>query len=79
MTNENRPLADDFRVITFAEKKIAMVKNRTIAVILVILNVVVLLGQIWPAGAPPFARVVNIIFLCLSLVYFLSTLFLAKR
>lgn len=38
--------------------------------ILIILNSVVLLGQLWPAGAPPFSRTVNIIFLICSLVYF---------
>lgn len=28
-----------------------------------LLNLIVLTGQIWPEGAPPFARVVNIVFL----------------
>lgn len=28
-----------------------------------IFNLIVLLGQIWPAGAPPFARWVNLFFL----------------
>jgi len=36
--------------------------------LLIALNLVVLAGQVWPAGAPPFARVVNILFLALSLV-----------
>lgn len=31
--------------------------------ILILLNLIVLLGQIWPEGAPPFARSVNIVFL----------------
>lgn len=44
--------------------------------VLILLNLVVLMGQLWPAGAPPFARIVNIIFLVLSLLYFL---FLIKR
>lgn len=44
---------------------------------LLVLNVVVLLGQLWPAGAPPFARAVNIVFLVGSLVYY--TLALARR
>lgn len=42
--------------------------------LLVILNLIVLLGQIWPEGAPPFARSVNVIFLVLNLaalVFFL--------
>ena len=37
---------------------------------LIVLNIVVLAGQVWPEGAPPFARVVNVIFLVGSLVYF---------
>ncbi|MBI3097321.1 MAG: hypothetical protein HYY93_03615 [Planctomycetes bacterium] len=39
--------------------------------LLIVLNIVVLLGQIWPEGAPPFARAVNIVFLASSLVWFL--------
>lgn len=39
-------------------------------IVLIILNAVVLLGQIWPAGAPPFARAVNILFLTLSMAVF---------
>jgi hypothetical protein len=42
-------------------------------ILLLIMNAVVLLGQIWPQGAPPFARTVNIIFLTSSLVYFALT------
>jgi hypothetical protein len=38
--------------------------------LLVVLNSVVLLGQLWPEGAPPFARAVNILFLLLSLAAF---------
>lgn len=48
--------------------------QRTMLLILLLLNVVVLLGQLWPAGAPPFARTVNIIFLVGSLLYFLRAL-----
>ncbi len=49
-----------------------MPKNQnTILVVLVILNCIVLLGQIWPEGAPPFARIFNIVFLIMSLIYFL--------
>ena len=39
-------------------------------VVLIILNIIVLAGQIWPDGAPPFARTVNIVFLILSLLFF---------
>lgn len=38
--------------------------------VLIVLNIVVLLGQVYPEGAPPFARVVNILFLILSLLFF---------
>lgn len=47
---------------------------RPILFILLILNIVVLLGQVWPEGAPPFARAVNIIFLVASLIYFIAAL-----
>lgn len=40
-------------------------------IVLIILNVVVLLGQVWPEGAPPFARVINILFLSCSLLVFI--------
>jgi hypothetical protein len=48
--------------------------RRALLVLLLLLNSVVLLGQVWPAGAPPFARAVNIAFLVLSLGYFLAAL-----
>lgn len=46
--------------------------KKTITIILILLNLIVLLGQIWPEGAPPFARTVNIIFLigCLMFLVF---------
>jgi hypothetical protein len=47
---------------------------RPLLVLLLVLNAVVLLGQIYPEGAPPFARTVNIVFLVLSLAYFLNAL-----
>lgn len=43
-----------------------------------LLNAVVLLGQLWPEGAPPFARIVNIVFLLAVLGYLLREL-LGKR
>jgi hypothetical protein len=46
--------------------------NKAFLIILLVLNFVVLLGQVWPQGAPPFARIVNIVFLVLSLVYFVT-------
>ena len=47
---------------------------KIILVLLVLLNVIVLLGQLWPEGAPPFARTVNIVFLIGSLVTFVIML-----
>ena len=44
--------------------------HRIALIFLMVLNSLVLLGQIWPAGAPPFARGVNIAFLAGSLGYF---------
>jgi hypothetical protein len=40
---------------------------------LIALNAVVLLGQIWPEGAPPFARAVNIAFLVANLAVLVFT------
>lgn len=50
---------------------------KTILVLLLLLNIVVLLGQLWPEGAPPFARVVNMVFLVGSLIVF--SLFIGRR
>lgn len=53
-----------------------MKKYKKLALILLlILNVLVLLGQIWPAGAPPFAQTINYIFLIFSLLYFSISLY----
>jgi hypothetical protein len=49
-----------------------MKSKKSLIVILIFLNSIVLLGQIYPTGAPPFARVVNVIFLIFSLVFFIS-------
>ena len=38
-------------------------------ILLIVLNAIVLLGQLWPEGAPPFARTVNIAFLLANLVF----------
>jgi hypothetical protein len=48
--------------------------KKTTLIVLIVLNAIVLLGQIWPEGAPPFARIVNIIFLVATIVYFVSML-----
>lgn len=49
-------------------------KRRAVLTVLLLLNAVVLLGQLWPEAAPPFARVVNIVFLVLSLGFFALSL-----
>lgn len=46
--------------------------NKPLFITLIILNIVVLAGQLWPAGSPRFARVVNIIFLFSSLLFFIT-------
>lgn len=48
---------------------------RTFLILLTILNAIVLLGQLWPEGAPTFAGTVNIVtlFLNLGLLIFLLT------
>jgi hypothetical protein len=52
---------------------------RPLLVLLLVLNAVVLLGQVYPEGAPPFARAVNIVFLVISLAYFVNTLWRVRR
>ena len=48
---------------------------RTVAIaVLLLLNLPVLLGQLWPEGAPPFARTVNIAFLLGTLVFLIAEL-----
>lgn len=53
--------------------------KRIFIIVLLVLNLVVLLGQLWPAGAPPFARTVNIIFLVGVMLYLLVGLRGARR
>ena len=53
--------------------------TRPLLVLLLVLNAVVLLGQVLPEGAPPFARAVNIVFLVISLAYFVNTLWRVRR
>lgn len=40
-------------------------------ILLIIVNMVVLLGQIWPERVPPFAQTVNIVFLLITLLLFI--------
>lgn len=40
--------------------------RRAFLIVMMIVNAVVLLGQLWPEGAPPFARIVNVAFLAVN-------------
>jgi hypothetical protein len=55
-----------------------MLKNKNTekawVILLMILNVMVLTGQLWPEGAPPFARMVNLIFLFSNFVFLIVCL-----
>lgn len=51
-----------------------MIPPRPLVIVLLLVNVVVLLGQIWPEGAPPFARTVNLAFLTATLLVFVLLL-----
>ncbi|MCF8451410.1 MAG: hypothetical protein K9G49_16175 [Taibaiella sp.] len=53
-------------------------RSKPILLVLLILNLIVLMGQVWPEGAPPFARYVNVIFLVFNLIFCIA-LFLKKR
>jgi hypothetical protein len=45
---------------------------KSFLILIIVLNSIVLLGQLWPEGAPPFARMVNIITLFINLLYFIT-------
>lgn len=47
-----------------------MHRSKPLLISLILVNALVLLGQLWPEGAPPFARGVNIAFLIATLAYF---------
>ena len=53
--------------------------KKILLIILLIMNAMVLTGQLWPQGAPPFAHTVNVLFLSLSLIYFISQLASRKK
>ncbi|HEY3385296.1 MAG TPA: hypothetical protein VGK46_02230 [Saprospiraceae bacterium] len=53
--------------------------KRMFILILLILNAVVLLGQIWPEGTPSFAKPVNIITLGLNVSFLLTMIKGSKR
>lgn len=48
--------------------------KKTTLIVLIVLNAIVLLGQIWTEGVPPFARIVNIVFLVATFIFFISAL-----
>lgn len=48
--------------------------HKVFVVVLLVMNAMVLLGQVWPEGAPPFARGANIAFLVLNAVYLIAGL-----
>jgi hypothetical protein len=49
------------------------VKTRIMILILLLLNLAVLAGQVWPESAPPFAGTINIVFLAANLLYLLGS------
>ena len=53
--------------------------KRFLLIALIVVNAIVLLGQLWPEGAPPFAPYVNVAFLIVALIYFVRQLQLAKK
>jgi hypothetical protein len=52
---------------------------RSLHILLIILNVLMLLGQVWPEGAPPFARAVNIITVAANVVVLTMILMRSRR
>ncbi|AZA56466.1 hypothetical protein EG349_16785 [Chryseobacterium shandongense] len=49
--------------------------RKIVLVVLAILNSVVLLGQLWPEGEPPFAKTINILTLILNIVFIVNLFF----
>jgi hypothetical protein len=54
-------------------------QKRWMIILLIVLNAIVLLGQIWPEGAPPFARSVNILTLVFNCIFLILLLGYSKR
>ena len=65
-----RPLSLNTRSSNEHLQQVSVHAHRIVVLGLLVLNAVVLLGQLWPAGAPPFSRAVNILFLAASFVYY---------
>lgn len=53
--------------------------KKTFIIILLILNLMVFAGQVYPAGAPPFATTVNIITVALNIIFLLLIVFKKKN
>lgn len=71
--NNDDPLGNnvtDFKT-SFIPISNTMTKSKPILILLISLNTIVLLGQVFPEGAPPFAQIVNILFLLSSLIFFI--------
>ena len=64
---------------TRAQRPNCIPMKRILIIVLLILNAIVLLGQLWPEGAPPFARTVNVIFLVAVMLYLLAELLGGRR
>jgi hypothetical protein len=56
-----------------------MNRTKLILVVLIVLNFMVLSGQIWPEGAPPFAKIINILTLVINLIFLIYLVFLKKK
>lgn len=56
-----------------------MNSTKLILIVLIVLNFMVLSGQIWPEGAPPFAKIINILTLVLNLIFLIYLVFLKKK
>lgn len=44
--------------------------KKTLWIVLLLANAMVLLGQLWPDGAPPFAHTANVVTLAANLLVF---------
>jgi hypothetical protein len=47
-------------------------RKKSTLILAIVLNCIVLLGQLWPKGAPPFAGIVNIFTMILNLPIFIN-------
>lgn len=51
---------------------------KPVLLVILLLNLMVLLGQLWPEGAPPFARIINVITLTADVILMLILIFLKR-